>query len=641
MSENNKKEFDLDAEMANLDEILSEGDDAQNEAFPLDDDDLHEFVMDEPKKGKGGKIVTSVVLLALLGGVTYAGVTYLPSLMTSSELSDFEQNMMARSQNFSDTLAAPAPNDAMVPSAADSNLPQAFDEAGQNLDDMPPSDDDLSISNVEVTVIPEGEDLPADIQAIADDMNLAGNATPMAMGFDDASSSVDNTAIANDPAFALQNNTNVDQAVDATSPMPSEEVSLIDETVIDDAVASNDADTSVMTDDATESDDQLPAVVDDATDDTMVRNSNFSGVERVTASPMRRSAMNAMADQDAVSNVTITEDVDATIESTPEQAVTETVEETVTPLVEVTPTTPDVPVMTTNADIPASAMPDVPAVDMPVTNTVPDVPAMNAAAPDVSATTPAMDPMMAPRAPEAVADMPTPTDTPVMNPVMAEPTAPTAENVIVEAPAVAPAVVEPVPATPVVEDIEVVEAKPVETPKATPVQKAPEKKVEKKADPRVNEARQAMDAGDYQRALSLYDAVLASDIGNTAAMTGRQVAQAKLRTSGYVAQQDPSALTATILDKTVTSNRGALPTKQTSSYSPTQTTASSPLDTAIQAAKANPRDAKLAVTLAQAYQQEGQNAKALEWYRKALQLDAIYSANINRMAVYDAMATLK
>jgi cytochrome c-type biogenesis protein CcmH/NrfG len=55
----------------------------------------------------------------------------------------------------------------------------------------------------------------------------------------------------------------------------------------------------------------------------------------------------------------------------------------------------------------------------------------------------------------------------------------------------------------------------------------------------------------------------------------------------------------------------------------------------------NPRDANGAVQLAQAYAQQGQTAKAVEWYQKALQLDALYQTGVNRMAVYDALAGLQ
>lgn len=57
--------------------------------------------------------------------------------------------------------------------------------------------------------------------------------------------------------------------------------------------------------------------------------------------------------------------------------------------------------------------------------------------------------------------------------------------------------------------------------------------------------------------------------------------------------------------------------------------------------KTNPQDARSALELANAYDRAGQKMEALEWYRKALKLDALYNTGIDRLAVYDAMALIQ
>jgi thioredoxin-like negative regulator of GroEL len=55
----------------------------------------------------------------------------------------------------------------------------------------------------------------------------------------------------------------------------------------------------------------------------------------------------------------------------------------------------------------------------------------------------------------------------------------------------------------------------------------------------------------------------------------------------------------------------------------------------------NPRDARLALQVAEAYKASGAKEKAMEWYRKVLQLDVMQPSGIDRMAVYDAMADMQ
>jgi hypothetical protein len=201
---------------------------------------------------------------------------------------------------------------------------------------------------------------------------------------------------------------------------------------------------------------------------------------------------------------------------------------------------------------------------------------------------------------------------PVVDPIMLA--APIMESVV-DTPT--PRAPEPVPAVEVVEEVEPVKATPV-----TPTQTVAKKKAEpvKRTDPRVSQARAAFESGDYQSALNLYEAVLAEDAGNTAALTGRQLSRAKLRTL-------PNNATANVQQGTLIPEMRQAPVSAT-------------IQQALSRAQSNPRDAVAAANLAKAYAEQGQNSDALEWYRKALQLDAIYKSDINRMAIYDAMGQL-
>ena len=58
-------------------------------------------------------------------------------------------------------------------------------------------------------------------------------------------------------------------------------------------------------------------------------------------------------------------------------------------------------------------------------------------------------------------------------------------------------------------------------------------------------------------------------------------------------------------------------------------------------ADGKPQNAALAVTIANMFKEQGNNAKAREWYKKALQRDTTYKVGLDRMHIYDSLAGVK
>ena len=175
-----------------------------------------------------------------------------------------------------------------------------------------------------------------------------------------------------------------------------------------------------------------------------------------------------------------------------------------------------------------------------------------------------------------------------------------------------------VPTAPVIEEVVKVEektVKPVVVKKSEPKTIVVNNKPLAKVDGRVTQARAAMEQGDFQGALDLYQAVLNNNPSSTSALTGMQLAKAKLRLVGQqVVPQTPDVVTMPVVDN---------------------------VSSVLAQMVANPRDASLAVKVADLYKAQGKTAKAVEYYRKALQLDVVYKSGLDRMAVYDALSTLQ
>jgi len=182
--------------------------------------------------------------------------------------------------------------------------------------------------------------------------------------------------------------------------------------------------------------------------------------------------------------------------------------------------------------------------------------------------------------------------------------------------------------------------KPVEiaTKKAVPVKVSPDPVAKqpvpvKPQDPRLNQARRMLQQNQYQQALNLYVAILADDPADTGALTGRQLAKAKLRLNQIPASSANSSVQAPQVQPSPASSQPVT--------SNTELPSNRDLNGLLQQTQQNPRDAKLAVKLANAYAIAGDKNQALTWYRKALQIDVIYTGGIDRMAIYDAMADLQ
>ncbi len=165
-------------------------------------------------------------------------------------------------------------------------------------------------------------------------------------------------------------------------------------------------------------------------------------------------------------------------------------------------------------------------------------------------------------------------------------------------------------------DVDQIVAQPVvQADKIPSAPKAP--KPVKREDPRVEQARNAFERQNFQQALTLYQAILADDPANTAALTGRQLSQAKLRMQ----------------------NQQVAPTFTPSPQSPSMQ--SSGITVLLQQARQNPRSARTALNVADAYKAMNDVPNAMNWYRKALQLDVMNSSGLDRMAIYDSMAELQ
>jgi|GEM_PF-5294761 len=213
------------------------------------------------------------------------------------------------------------------------------------------------------------------------------------------------------------------------------------------------------------------------------------------------------------------------------------------------------------------------------------------------------------------------------------------------------AAVEPNPPVVVVEEVKAVaiSAKPV-------TQKMPSVKVStpQKTSPilsnnpapqrseKVIEAKKYYDTGDYQSAVNLYQSALNMNPADIHALTGLQLAKAKLR------RVDPSMTSMVEVEKSTENDdveailemeATTAPRTQEKVQVETQSVGGS-LQSLISQMQSKPRDASTAVSLADAYAKAGDKAQAMNYYRKALQLDVVYSSGLNRMAVYDAMALL-
>lgn len=550
--DNNTPELDFDNELSSLEDFLK--DDIEADAFPLDDEP-EEFYAPEPRKSRG-KLLGSVALIALLCGGVYAGMTYVPSLMSSPELSEFEQVMADRSQNFSDSL------NRELPVAADMPI-EVVPVTATSIAEVVEIAEQATAGDTVSDLVIQGDIVVSDGQ---NDNGLGLDVEPQSMVENAAGGGVTVAEIGTDNVTEAAPAVTEESAMPAPESAGTEVVDVMQTSTAEDIVAE---------------DDILPAI-----SQTEVP----FAVERIPASPMRNTRENdAEIIQTAERNASI--DAAILLEGDQQEQAEELarIEDQFQPeKQEITET----PVIAETQAVPEAQSEEV-------TQIVPIL------APDAMQETDA-----------GIATVVEDTET---------------ESVKIDTPQLPQ---EEIPVK--VQDIAKVEAKPISEPAAKPQPK--QESVAKIEDPRVNRARIAYEQGDLAQALSLYDAILAGDRGNTAALMGRQLVISKLRLQSGSA---PQVVVNAPQQSVVAPPSSMMPIPQDVQPVVQPSERSTNVQTLLDAMQSNPRDAATAMKLGQAYQQSGNKAQAIEWYRKALQLDAIYNVNLNRAAVYDALAELQ
>jgi|GEM_PF-7106647 len=166
-------------------------------------------------------------------------------------------------------------------------------------------------------------------------------------------------------------------------------------------------------------------------------------------------------------------------------------------------------------------------------------------------------------------------------------------------------------------------------------------------DMRIVEGRTALRTGDFARAIRIFDSILREDPAHVHALTGKQMAVSKVRYIG-----NDMTVTTPVVDGVsapVTARRPTdvfVPRRSAADLEPLSapvinTTGTTHIQRIMAQAEANPRDASLALGVGDAFRAAGDRARATEWYRKALQLDAVYGSAIDRMSIYDRLATVQ
>lgn len=195
------------------------------------------------------------------------------------------------------------------------------------------------------------------------------------------------------------------------------------------------------------------------------------------------------------------------------------------------------------------------------------------------------------------------------------------------------------------------------------------------SNPLIQQGQAALAAGDFDQAGMIFSRVLVNDPSNVHALTGKQMAMSRVRgiLPGVVGQAQSTQSTAYVapaqnyksvpIGRTLSTAQPSMPQQQAAqqntpqqlmnqSVEPSSVTSvpeanakivapANTVEALLLQVKTNPRDAVAAAQLGEAYAKQGDNANAITWYRKALQLDAIYKTNIDRMAIYDRLGTLQ
>lgn len=549
----------FDIELESLDDFLKGDDDTNtNDTFSLEEEDLISVTDEEKKSGSSvAKIAGYVVLLAMLGGMGYAGVKYIPQLTGADEMSVFEQHMNDRSAAFEqdiNTFSQVTQDQAMdVPMHSMAEpaqiLPMQVDEFGM------PVNEDVQPMPMASDVIPA----PADDFIVVDD------------GFAPVDD-VEGADISGFDAPPIQANS-ISDIVEMTqaAPAPVVPTEPVDTLALDDAGQDTTSDTLPAEPVITLTDEDLPPVPDSQIETVdQVMNQDPAALIAEVEAQSANAVNNATTIVDDTQNIVIEDHVPS---APPAEALA------VAPVIE-EEVVADKTITSTTAPAPITE----PVIDVPEVKAVP------------------------------------PVRTEQPKPKKAAP-------------------------------------KPVQVETKPAINAAAQ--LSKTTDARISEGRAALRAGDFARATQIFDAVLRENPSNVHALTGKQMAISRIRVTetDTVAPADQPAAprpTDVFVPKTV----APVPSQPVADHilqkqplrpqpplenaqPPVVNTNTTDIQTLIARANANPRDAAAALNVGDAMRAAGDRAKAAEWYRKALQLDAIYKSGIDRMAVYDRLGTVQ
>lgn len=553
-----KEDIDLNQEIEQLDAFLH----SQEEEFPIDDGDdeiLAASPRQEAQKSGFGKYVSYIALLAVLGGGGYGAYLYGPSLLQNSELQNLQNMMNDRSQNVNEI------------------------QAGQPSNIVPQNQNNIAVTQNSIVTTNEIAD-PEINQTIDNELPLPSDEIVADLEDNDFGFGADPAPIDNNDNSAL-----VEESAQNSPAETIAEALEITQNAIEEGEADASLDTQNQSDDmdvATQPSDDIATTdmdenADGSLDDIAIEKSSMTQqdsflVERIPASPILK-----RSDQDLAPLSPETVDMANDVMDMPSDELIDVVEAV--------------------DDVVENAQESVADSDVPpaIQDDIVEIAAQEAIDQMVEVDTPLTDNKIDQVVEDTIQDVDQIIEVAETEPLTGVQSLQDVEAVIEKT---------QIPAPPVA--VEVKKAEPLQV--AVPVKRDTTPVVNNKPlkprDARVTQAKQAFESGDFASALTLYQAVLADNPANTAALTGQQLAKAKMR------MQQPASM---MVDQPV------------QSVTPQATSTTN-----------DPRSAPQALETANDFAARGDKDQAMEWYRKALQLDVVYSAGLDRMAIYDAMAAL-
>lgn len=491
--------IDFDKEIENLDEFLME---SEEEDIILDDEADEEHVLTasrfnkDKKRGGAGKYAAYGAFVLLLCGLGYAAVVYAPQYLKNPDLAAFEQTMANRTADIVGDGRMVIDTTGVQPSAPAE--PQEVAQTPQPPQDLVAMDEETSqipsppaVNDVEIAMVEENADpLPMAMDEVEAD------AMPDEAMVELATDNIDETETEMPVEVTEAENSNMHQeaaaetiadALAITQSAQNEAV-VEPETVLEETAS---PDTPVETDvDAALNDAEMATNVSDAVSQDATENSSAEtdrtseeevadfGIERTRATSLSASRQTAQVENE--DNLPPLEDDTIQIANDVMQMPPEEVEDVVE------------------------------AVDNTVENVEESLETLE--------TTEEQDKAIIKEAvketvTEEIVETQTETDTANQDVV---------ESTSVNEPKMAPETQ--------VDEVEIVEVDEVVSEPKTVT--APKQNRLKPEDPRIATAKQYMSTGRYTEAATLYNAILMDDPANTRALTGRQLAETKLRANG-------------------------------------------------------------------------------------------------------------